>query len=120
MIHFLAITFLFALALAAQTTPPPSQGLPPLIDRELLFGNPEIAGAQLSPDGQYIAFLKPFNGTRNVWVKRTDEPFDKARPLTADPKRPIPQFFWTRDGKYVLFAQDNAGDENYNVYAVHY
>ena len=24
---------------------------PPLIDRELIFGNPEYAGAQISPDG---------------------------------------------------------------------
>ncbi len=108
---------LSALSLALQLVPAHA-ALPPLIDRELFFGDPEIAGAQLSPDGQYIAFLKPFNGTRNVWVKRTGEAFDKARPLTADAKRPIPQFFWSRDGKYVLFVQDNAGDENYNVYAV--
>ena len=40
-------------------------GLPPIIDRDLFFGDPEIAGAQISPDGQYIAFLKPFKGTRN-------------------------------------------------------
>lgn len=92
--------------------------LPPLIDRELLFGDPEIAGAQISPDGQFIAFLKPFNGTRNIWVKRTTEPFDKARPLTAETRRPIPQYFWSRDGKYILFVQDNGGDENFNVFAV--
>lgn len=30
--------------------------MPPLIDREIFFGNPEIAGAQISPDGKYIAF----------------------------------------------------------------
>ena len=41
-------------------------GLPPVLDRELFFGNPEIAGAQLSPDGKYIAFLKPWKDTRNV------------------------------------------------------
>ena len=33
-----------------------AQGLPPLIDRELLFGNPEISGAQISPDGKYLFF----------------------------------------------------------------
>src|SRR5437762_10890861 len=31
---------------------------PALIDRELFFGNPEYAGAQLSPDGRYISFIK--------------------------------------------------------------
>src|SRR5207249_9807441 len=54
----------------------------------------------------------------NVWLKRTDEPFDKARPITADTTRPIPAYFWSRDGKYILFVQDKAGDENYLVYAV--
>jgi len=91
---------------------------PPLIDRELFFGDPEIAGAQISPDGAFIAFIKPFKGTRNIWVKKTADPFTNAKPITADTKRPIPAYFWSRDAKYILFVQDKAGDENYNVYAV--
>src|SRR5262245_45863278 len=106
---------LLAFAAAAWTQP---AELPPLIDRELLFGDPEIIAGQLSPDGRFIAFIKPLDGTRNVWVKRTGEPFEAARPVTADSKRPIPGFFWSRDGKFILFVQDQAGDENYNVYAV--
>ena len=51
---------------------------PPLLDRELFFGDPEISGAQISPDGEFIAFIKPLDGTRNVWVKRTDQPFDQV------------------------------------------
>jgi dipeptidyl aminopeptidase/acylaminoacyl peptidase len=93
-------------------------GLPPLLDRELFFGNPEIAGAQLSPDGRYIAFLKPWKDTRNIWVKKTGEPYPAARLITADAKRPIPGFFWSRDSRYILFVQDKDGDENFNVYAV--
>jgi dipeptidyl aminopeptidase/acylaminoacyl peptidase len=91
---------------------------PPLIDRELFFGDPEISGAQISPDGAYIAFIKPFKGTRNIWVKRTADPFASAKPITAETVRPVPAYFWSRDGKYVLFVQDKGGDENYNVYAV--
>ena len=83
----------------------PSQGLPPLIDRELLFGNPEIAGAQLSPDGKFLAFLKPWKDTRNIWVKKTGEPFTAARLLTTEAKRPVAGYFWTRDGKFVLLRQ---------------
>src|SRR6267143_2660714 len=94
------------------------QAQPPIIDRELFFGDPEISGAQISPDGKFIAFIKPFKSTRNVWVKRTEDPFDKAKPITADTTRPIPNYFWSRDGKYILFVQDKAGDENYLVYAV--
>jgi len=95
-----------------------STGLPPLIDRELIFGNPEISGAQLSPDGKYLAFQKPWKDTRNIYVKGVDEPFSAARLLTAEPKRPIAGYFWSRDSKYILYVKDNDGDENYNVYAV--
>ncbi len=90
----------------------------PLVDRELFFGDPEISGSQLSPDGRFLSFVKPYKGTRNVWVKGFDEPFSAARPVTADTKRPIGQYFWSRDSKFVLYVQDQGGDENYNVYAV--
>src|SRR5687767_773045 len=59
---------------------------PELIDREVFFGNPEYAGAQISPDGRYISFIRPLKDVRNVWVKGVDEPFEKARPLTAEAK----------------------------------
>jgi len=41
----------------------PWPSFPPILDRELFFGNPEIAAAQISPDGKYIAFLKPWKET---------------------------------------------------------
>ena len=89
----------------------------PLLDRELFFGNPQIAGGQLSPDGKYISFMKPYQGIMNVWVKEFAEPFDKARPLT-DSKRPLYGYTWTEDGKYILFVKDSDGDENMNLFAV--
>ena len=109
----LTIAFIAPQAISAQ-----SGKLPPLIDRELFFGNPEISGAQISPDGRYISFLKPYKDTRNVWVKRTEDPYSAAKLITNDTKRPVTSYFWSRDGKYVLFAQDQLGDENFNVYAV--
>ena len=91
---------------------------PPLLDREVFFGNPEISGAQLSPDGKYIAFIKPYQDTRNVWVKGRDDSFAQARLITAETKRPVGGYSWSRDGKYILFVKDNGGDENFNIYAV--
>jgi dipeptidyl aminopeptidase/acylaminoacyl peptidase len=101
----------------AQNAPAPG-GLPPLIDRELFFGDPEIAAPRLSPDGAFIAFLRPYQGMRNIWVKRTNEPFDAARPVTADTTRPIPDYAWSRDGRFILYVQDEGGDENYNLHVV--
>ena len=107
-----AVLFTFSTITSAQN------GLPPLIDREIFFGNPEIVGAQISPDGKYIAFRKPYKDTMNIWVKGADEPFEKARLVTNETKRPIRNLFWSRDGKYILFINDFGGDENFNVYAV--
>jgi dipeptidyl aminopeptidase/acylaminoacyl peptidase len=95
-----------------------TNSLPPIIDRELFFGPPVIAGGQLSPDGKYMSFLKTYKGTMNVWVKDAGAPFESAHPLTGDTLRPIRNYFWSRDGKYILYVQDKGGDENFNVYAV--
>ena len=92
-------------------------GLPPLIERELFFANPEITGAQLSPDGQFIAFQKPLNGVINVWVKGIDEPMEAAQPVTADTESPVIIYFWSADGRYILYAQDKDGNENFHIYA---
>ncbi len=93
-------------------------GQPPLIDRNLFFGEIAIAGAQISPDGRFISFLKPYKGTRNIWVKGADEPFSAARPVSAEATRPIRSYFWSHDSKYILYAQDSGGDENFNIYAI--
>jgi dipeptidyl aminopeptidase/acylaminoacyl peptidase len=92
--------------------------LPALIDRDAFFGDVKITAAQISPDGRYISFLKPYKGTRNIWVKKAAEPFAAARPLSAETKRPVSGYFWSRDSKYLLYSQDQLGDENFNVYAI--
>jgi hypothetical protein len=37
----------------------PKTELPPLIEREILFGSPEKISPQLSPDGKYLAYIAP-------------------------------------------------------------
>ena len=91
---------------------------PPIIDRQAFFGEVQIAGAQISPDGQYLSFLKPYKGTRNIWVKKASEPFSAAKPMSAEATRPVRGYFWSRDSKYLLYSQDAGGDENFNVYAI--
>ena len=89
----------------------------PVLDRELFFGNPEITGIQLSPDGKWVSFLKEYEGIMNIWVKSFEEPFSKAHPLTAS-KRPMSGYFWSEDGKNILYVKDNNGDENMNIFVV--
>jgi len=92
--------------------------LPPLIDRQTFFGDPQRSGAQISPDGEHVSFLKPYKGVMNVWVKERGEPFDAAEPVTADTTRPVPGYFWTQDSERILYVQDKGGNENFHIYAV--
>lgn len=108
---------LFFACTSAPTADTELGGLPPLLDRELFFGDPEISAAQLSPDGQFISFVKPYRDVRNIYVKGLDEPFDAARPITAD-KRPVLGYFWSVDSKHVLYVQDKNGDENFHIYSI--
>jgi len=116
--RFIKAILSIAFLASAVTTQAQTSSLPPLIDRELFFGPPVIAGGQLSPDGKYMSFLKTYKGTMNVWVKDASAPFESAHALTADTLRPVRNYFWSRDGKYILYVQDKGGDENFNVYAV--
>ncbi len=90
---------------------------PPLLDRELFFGPPRISGAQLSPDGQWMCFIKVYRGVRNIWLKRAKESFEAARPVTAS-QHPVPSCFWSRGSDYLLYEQDKGGDEMYHIWRV--
>ena len=84
---------------------------PPLIPREVLFGNPEIIGVSLSPDGRRIAYLAPDQGVLNLWVRdlEGDAP---PRVLTQQRSRPQRGASWTADGRYLISSRDTQGDEN--------
>jgi dipeptidyl aminopeptidase/acylaminoacyl peptidase len=91
--------------------------LPPLIPRQTLFGNPERARPQLSPDGKYLAFIAPdAKNVLQVWLRTIGQNDD--RQLTADEKRGIRAYFWTYDGNHLIYMQDADGDENFHCYAV--
>ena len=112
--QFFAVILVFFGILSGCT----SDKVPPLIDREVFFDDPEVAGIQISPDGSYLSFVKPYKGTRNIWIKTIDEPFEDAILISKDSLRPIAGHLWSRDGKFILYVQDKGGDENYNIYAV--
>jgi dipeptidyl aminopeptidase/acylaminoacyl peptidase len=90
---------------------------PPLLDRALFFGDPAVAGGQISHDGKYISFIKPHKNVRNIWVKGIDQRFEEARPMTAD-ARPVVAYFWSWDSRYLLYVQDKGGNEDFHIYAV--
>ena len=98
-------------------TLPTAGEVPPLIPRQLLFGNPDKASAQISPDGANISWLAPLEGVLNVWVAPADNPA-AARPVTRDTGRGIRIYGWAYTAAHIIYLQDVGGDENWRLYAV--
>lgn len=86
----------------------------PLIPREVLFGNPERADPQISPDGTQLGYLAPVDGVLNVWIRTLGKVDDRA--VTADKHRGIRNFLWQFDNRHILYTQDLGGDENWRLY----
>lgn len=86
-----------------------------LIPRKILFGNPDKANPQISPDGTMMAYLAPVNDILNVWVGKIGS--DDYQPVTKDEERGVRIYFWAADNKHILYLQDVGGNENWRVYA---
>jgi len=88
-----------------------------LIPREALFGNPERAAVQISPDGRYLSWIAPVDGVMNVWVAPASDP-SAGRAVTDDKARGIRNYFWSYRPDTLLYLRDNGGDEDFHLYAV--
>ena len=88
-----------------------------LIPRDALFGNPERAGVQISPDGKYLSWIAPLEGVMNVWVAPAND-LAAARAVTDDQARGIRNYFWSYRPDTLLYLRDSGGDEDFHLYAV--
>ncbi|MGI8944720.1 MAG: S9 family peptidase [Thermoleophilaceae bacterium] len=91
---------------------------PALVPRAVLFGNPERAQPRISPDGGRLAYLAPRDGVLNVWVGEIGTPEASFRAVTDDGGSGIRNYFWSHDGRRILYMQDRAGNENWRLHDV--
>ena len=110
--------FLAGLLLVAAigcTSGPAEQKEARLIPMEDFFRNPEKTGYQLSPDGEHISFLAPWNNRLNVHVQKIGS--DEATRITESTERDIRGYLWLNNNR-IGWIQDTGGDENWRLYAV--
>lgn len=83
---------------------------------EAFFKNPEKTAFTISPDGDYIAYLGPYNSRLNIYVQPADITAAPVR-VTSGTERDITYYFW-KNNTTLLYIKDAAGDENYKLYAI--
>lgn len=79
------------------------------------FKNPDQAGHALSPDGQYLAWLAPWQSRRNIYVRPLAG--GPATRVTAETARDIAGFGWKGSNR-LIYAKDFGGDENFHIVSV--
>lgn len=89
----------------------------PIIPRDVIFGNPDRWGVQISPDGAKLSYLAADEGFLNVWVAPVDR-LEQARAVTRDRTRGVRTYFWAYTSRHILYLQDTGGDENWRVFSV--
>lgn len=93
----------------------PKEKMPRLIPMEDFFRNPEKTSFWLSPDGEHLAFLKPWENRLNVHIQKIGE--EEVTRITSATERDIAGYFWANNNR-IAYVQDTAGDENFRLYAV--
>ena len=90
----------------------------PKVPLEDFFKNPEKSSFQLSPNGQKIAYMKPWeegNRMMNVYIKTIGTNEEKR--ITNASNRSLYGYFWRNEDR-IAYIQDKGGDENIHIYAV--
>ena len=88
------------------------------IPLEDFFKNPEFSSFQLSPNGENIAYLKPWgegNRMLNVFIRPVGS--NKEIRITSATKRSLYGYFWVSNTR-IAYAQDDGGNENIHIFAV--
>jgi dipeptidyl aminopeptidase/acylaminoacyl peptidase len=86
-----------------------------LIPLRDFFRNPERSRFQVSPDGDSISFMQPYQSRLNVFVQ--PRAGGEAVRATSETERDVTGYFWKGRAR-IVYLKDFKGDENYHVVAV--
>src|SRR5215216_5933132 len=111
----LLLLLAFPFSALAQKKVQTKEALAPLIPMKDFFRNPVKVAYSLSPSGEYLAFLQPWENRLNIFVEKIGT--GQATRVTSAKARDISGYAWKGNNRLV-YIQDTGGDENYRLYAV--
>ncbi|MDY0152734.1 MAG: prolyl oligopeptidase family serine peptidase, partial [Candidatus Cloacimonas sp.] len=85
------------------------------IPLEDFFRNPEKSDVQISPGGDYLSWMEPYNTRMNVFVKNLKT--NEIKRVTEATERSIYGYFWGGKER-IVYVDDKGGDENIHLYGV--
>src|SRR5215213_1581913 len=115
LVLLLLLLLLLPFSAYAQKNAPGKTALPTLVPLKDFFRNPVKVSFSLSPNGEYLAFMQPWENRLNVFVEKIGT--GQATRVTSAKARDISSYAWKGDNR-IVYIQDTGGDENYRLYAV--
>ncbi|AXG71219.1 dipeptidyl aminopeptidase BIII [Kordia sp. SMS9] len=87
----------------------------PKISVKDFFKNSEKTSFNLSPNGEYLAYLAPYKDRMNIHVQKIGS--DDVIRVTSVEDRDLAGYFWANNDRLV-YARDKGGNENFHIFAV--
>ena len=84
------------------------QELAKQIPLEAFFTDPVKSSFLISPGGEYISYLKPYEGKLNIFVQSIDG--KSVTQITNETDRSISNYFWANNNE-LLYLKDRAGKD---------
>ena len=115
LVLLLQLLLAFPVAALAEKKVQTKDAAAPLIPLKDFFRNPTKVAYSLSPNGEYLAFMQPWETRLNVFVEKIGS--GQATRVTSAKARDIAGFAWKGNNR-IVYIQDTGGDENYRLFAV--
>jgi dipeptidyl aminopeptidase/acylaminoacyl peptidase len=112
MVKRLIILFLLLLAVLFNACKEHKANRIPIRD---FFKTPEETLFKISPDGQYISYLKPYQGKQNIVIKSLTD--GRERLATSFKDYPVRDYWWTYNNQLV-FNQDIVQSDQLKMFAM--
>lgn len=87
----------------------------PVIPINDFFKTPEKTQFRISPDGNYVAYLKSYKERQNLFIRSLSD--GRERVATTFDNYSVHDYFWTFNNQ-ILFTQDIIAKDEFNIYAL--
>lgn len=91
--------------------------IPPRIELEKFFRNPEKNAFSISPNGLFISYLAPYQNRMNIFIQSLSD--TTLKQITFETDRDIAGYMWANDIR-LIYIKDEQGNEDYKLYGVNY
>src|SRR5688572_26071130 len=114
LVLLLQLLLVFPVSALSQQKVQTRESLAPLIPMKDFFRNPTKVAYSLSPNGEYLAFMQPWETRLNIFVEKIGS--GQATRVTSAKARDVAGYAW-KGNNCLVYIQDTGGDENLRLYA---